>query len=471
MSNTVYYQKLKDLVDNKRLSIYIIIAPPRTNSSLLEHSMGNSLDIHHECHEPFLQARHENFDPDHGYQQIYESIGGDKFDRSNDKTSVVVKEMSHWIGKNDEYKRLVELSTHPIVTCIRNPLLSVESRIRRVLTTVDMRYSIDTQRYLLDEVATEKGFPNWLDLTDAMRRGDFTKQLDFLQYGENIERLYNTPILTLQNTLLDLKATKNGYVNWRDLIEKKLYIEQDYAFFEGIFQSNSRRIGFESEEFKNLAEEVGYFEEQGRDYVVLDTTDLRAAPEKELRELCSRIGISFSPKMLEWGQEPIDFHTEQTQQSEKLWYDTLFASTKINPPTEISPTLSMFPKFMQDYLKDDNLFIYAHLSQKKILKNELKHELNEQEFDIKITDNNRQTLLKLRLIEDETTLGELISIKLKYIDPVYAVTNEPELIENSEFERFKDRYARELSIISEIVLKQNEHTRELNYQNIEKKFR
>lgn len=258
--------------------------------------------------------------------------------------------MSHWIGKNEEYKRLVELTTNPIIAIIRNPLLSVESRIRRVLTTIDMRYSIDVQRYLLDEVATEKGFSNWLGLADAARRGDFIEQLDFLQYGENIERLYNTPILTLQNKLLDLKANKNGYVNWRNLIERKLYAERDYVFFEGIFQSNSRRIGFESEEFKNLGEEIKYFEKERRNYLVLDTTDLRTAPEKELRELCSRIGIGFSPEMLEWGQEPIDFHTEQTKQSEKLWYDTLFSSTQVNPPTEIPPVLSMFPKFMQEYL-------------------------------------------------------------------------------------------------------------------------
>lgn len=451
--------------------MHIIIAPPRTNSSLLEHSMGNSPDIHHECHEPFLQARHENFDPDHGYQQIYESIGGDQFEHSGDKTSIVVKEMSHWIYKNDEYKRLIELSTNPIVALIRNPLLSVESRIRRVLITIDMRYSIDTQRYLLDDVATEKGFPNWLGLVEATMRGDFTEQLDFLQDGENVVRLYDTPILTLQNKLLDLKASKNGYVNWRDLIERKLYAERDYILFEGILLSNPRRISFESEEFKNLAEEVRYLKEQGKNYIVLDTTDLRAAPEKELRELCSRIGISFSPKMLEWGQEPIDFNTEQTKQSEKLWYDTLFTSTRINPPTEISPTLQMFPRFMQEYLQNNNLPIYAELSQQKILKDELKHELNEQEFDIKVMDSNKQQLHELGLIDDKVTIGELVSVKLKYIDPVYAVTNEPELIENLEFQRFKDKYERELNIVSEIVSEQNKHTRELKWQNKEIKLR
>lgn len=110
MSDT-YYQKLKGLMDGGRLQTYIIIAPPRTNSSVVEHALGNSPDIDHECHEPFLNARHENFDPDHGYRQIYESIGGEQFEQSGENTSVVVKEMSHWIGKNEEYKRLADIKS------------------------------------------------------------------------------------------------------------------------------------------------------------------------------------------------------------------------------------------------------------------------------------------------------------------------------------------------------------------------
>jgi hypothetical protein len=160
MSNGVYYEKLQKLVGDGRLSMHIIIAPPRTNSSLIEHVVGNSPDIQHECHEPFLGARRDDFDPDHGYKQIYESIGGEQFEQSAEKTSVAVKEMSHWIGKNREYRRLTELTRNPVVILIRNPLLSVESRIRRVLTTIDMRSSIDLQRYLLDYVAAEKGFSN-----------------------------------------------------------------------------------------------------------------------------------------------------------------------------------------------------------------------------------------------------------------------------------------------------------------------
>lgn len=470
MSDT-YYQKLKGLMDGGRLQTYIIIAPPRTNSSVVEHALGNSPDIGHECHEPFLNARHDNFDPDHGYRQIYESIGGEQFEQSGESTSVVVKEMSHWIGKNEEYKRLAELTTKPVVILMRNPLLSVESRLRRVLTTMDMRYNIDLQRHLLDEVAIENGFQNWNELAEKGKREGYKERLDFLPGKEGIERIYDTPVLTVQNHLLDRKARKNGYTNWRDVVEKKLYAECDYAFFDDVLKSNARRLGFEKDEFKKLAEEVQWLNEQKREVLVFDTTDLRAAPQEQMQELCTRLGINFSPEMIRWGEKPVDFHTEQAKQSEKLWYDTLHSSSRINPPTEIPPTLDRFPEFMQAYLKSDNLPIYAELSKKKILRDELRHELNEQELRVKVTDGNEEHLRELGLIESGVGVGEMISIKLKHLDPIYAVSNEPKLTEQSEFQIFRARYENEIKVVSDVISENDEHTREIKGRGGEIKFR
>lgn len=450
--------------------MHIIIAPPRTNSSLIEHVVGNSQDIQHECHEPFLGARRDDFDPDHGYKQIYDSIGGEQFEQSGEKTSVAVKEMSHWIGKNKEYRRLTELTRNPVVVLIRNPLLSVESRIRRVLTTIDMRSSIDVQRYLLDYIAAEKGFPSWREFAEAVRSGTHTEPLDFLHNGENLERLHDTPVMTVQNEMLNFMARRNGYINWRDLIERKLYAERDYAFFEGVLKANPRRMSFEREEFRKLAEETAYLESAGKPYIVFDTTDVRAAPEELLRDLCSRMGIAFSDEMLDWGKTPVDFHTEQTQEFEKLWYDTLFSSSQVKPPIEIPPLLSMFPKFMRQYLRTNNLRTYAELSRKKILRDDLRHQLNEREFKVSVTAGNREMMRKLGVAED-ATIGEEISVKLKHIDPVYAITNEPELFKDPEFQRLKASYASELKIVSDITAQHDEHTREWRTHKRETKFR
>jgi hypothetical protein len=469
--NDLHFQKLKSLVDNGRLKTYIIIAPPRTNSSLVEHALGNSSDIKHECHEPFLNARHEDFDTDHGYQQIYESIGGEKFERSGKKTSVVIKEMSHWIAKGGEYKRLIGITTKPIIVLIRDPLLSVESRIRRVLTTMDMRYNVSTQRHLLDEMAIEKGFQNWAEFADKMKQEGYKERPDFLENKESVERIYDTPVLTVQNNLLDIKARVNGYANWRDLVDKKLYTERDYKFFEGILGSNERRLEFEKGEFSKLAEEVTYLETQEKDYFVFDTTDLRIAPDEQMQELCSKLGVAFSSEMTRWGEKPVDFHTEQTQEYERLWYDTLYSSSRVNPPVEIPPTLDRFPTFTQTYLKENNLPTYAVLSKKKVLSKELRRELNEREMRVKVTKGNRDYLHELGLIDEKIAIGEHVLVKLKYIDPIYAILNDPELTANSEFKLCRDIYAEEIKIVLENFAEINEHTREIRGLNKENRLR
>lgn len=469
--STPYFEKLKALVDNGRLKTYIIIAPPRTNSSVVEHVLGNSLDIEHESHEPFLKARHDNFDPDHGYRQIYEAIGGEKFEHSEDKTSIVIKEMSHWIAKNEEYKRLFEIATNPVLVLIRNPLLSAESRLRRVLVTMDMRYSLDTQRYLLDEVAVENGLDNWVEFADKLKKEGYKERPEFLENKEGIERIYDTPVLTVQNHLLDLKAHKNGYANWRDLIEKKLYKERDYKFFEGVLGSNGRRLEFEKSEFTKLSEEVEYLKDQDKSYFVVDTTDLRAAPEEQVKELCSKLRITFLPEMIRWGQKPVDFQTEQTQEYERLWYDTLYSSSRINPPTEIPPKLNQFPVFMQSYLREQNIPTYAILSKEKLIGDELSKELNGYEIRVKINDGNREHLNELGLIEDKMVTGENILIKLKYIDPIYAVSNDSELVTDPEFSVYRDAYSQEVKVMSESIDELNELRHEINGLNNETKFR
>ncbi|MEX0917431.1 MAG: hypothetical protein WDZ90_02835 [Candidatus Paceibacterota bacterium] len=256
-------------------------------------------------------------------------------------------------------------------------------------------------------------------------------------------------MLTVKNHLLDLKARKNGYANWRDLVDKKLYAEREYKFFEGILSSNDRRLKFEKGEFLKLAEEVRYLEEQRRSHFVFDTTDLRVAPKEQMQELCSKLNVSFSKEMIQWGEDPVDFHAEQTQEHERLWYDTLYSSSRVNPPIEIPPNLNSFPAFIQTYMKENNLPTYAALSKKKVLSKELRLKLNDQKMRVKITEGNRKYLRLLGLIGEKTSPGEYVSIKLKYIDPIYAISNNPELATNPEFKVYKDAYAQEIAILAE----------------------
>lgn len=406
-----------------------------------------------------MGARKKNFGADTGYKQIYESIGGKAFEGSGEKTSVVVKEMSHWIGVNDEYKKLVTLTSHPVATLIRNPLLTVESRIRRVVKTLDMRPSLNLQQHLLDKVASDNNFESRANFLDASETNIQTILKDVLSDNVEITRLYNNPVLSVQNDLLNYCARTNGYINWRDLIDRKLFQERDYKFFESILKVNTARGHFEENEFKKLDEITQYFKSSGQQYIVFDTTDIRAEPTKQLQELCSRLGVTFSPEMLKWGEKPVDFHTQQHREYEKIWYDKLFSSSEVDPPVEIPPTLSMFPGFAQQYLRDADLPIYATLSKEKIISEDLRKEINDRKFNVDVTEANRGLLRSLGVIQDEDA-GTSVPIELGAIDPIYALTNEPSLAENAEFRSKKQKYADEMAIVSEALNRRDERNQE-----------
>jgi hypothetical protein len=89
---------------------------------------------------------------------------------------------------------------------------------------------------------------------------------------------------------------------------------------------------------------------------------------------------------------------------------------------------------------------------------------------VSVTAGNSELMRKLGVMEDATIGGEA-SVKLKHIDPVYTITNEPELFRDPEFRRLKAAYASELKIVSDITAQHDEHTREWRTHKRETKFR
>ena len=108
----------------------------------------------------------------------------------------------------------------------------------------------------------------------------------------------------------------------------------------------------------------------------------------------------------------------------------------------------------------DDFDPYAELSRRKTLGGELRHELNEREFNIPVTVENRERLRELGVIGEDVSPGTEDSVKLKYIDPIYAITNEPKLSENTEFKELKQAYADEMKIVTDVVTQQDEHVHE-----------
>lgn len=74
----------------------------------------------------------------------------------------------------------------------------------------------------------------------------------------------------------------------------------------------------------------------GRAPLVVDSADIRAAPEKMLAKLCSALGISFTDRMLRWAPGPKPYDGVWAPH----WYNAVHASTGIDDPEGPLPTLS-----------------------------------------------------------------------------------------------------------------------------------
>ncbi len=448
-----YFNLLKSLVAENRLNILFVIAPPRSNSTMVEYVLGLSDSIDIICHEPFTGAHKIDFEPETGYKIIYEKIGGEDFLNSNTKKTLLIKEMSQWIFEDQEYKYFLALSKNPIIFLIRNPLLSVESRIRRVLKSLSLRPGLSLQQYLLDFFAKKDGFNNFNEGVKGLSFNLILKNALFLanNLSLNQENLYISPKLEIQNYLLDSYGEEFGYLNWDDLIERKMYHEFDLVFFEKILKINLHRNFFEEKEFFSLFKIIGYLDSVSKPYAVYDTTDIRIYPSFYLDKICEQFNIPFSQKMIDWNSV-VKIETDQNREHEKIWYEQLYQSKEIKDPIEIPPSLADFPLFIQKYLLKVNLPIYAILTQKKERILDVK-DLNAKKFQINISNENRGRLIKLGVIDKDTQAATSL-VSMINIDPVYSLTNDLSLIGNSDFLMKKKEYRIELSQIK-LYMKNN----------------
>ena len=386
--DSIFYHKIKSLCLSGRLSMVLVIAPPRTNSTLVEHVIGNSPDVDRECHEPFFGAGRPGFVADHGYRRIFESVAHHVSEESRRPVRIAIKEIAQWLLVNGEHKRLIELAAEPIFLLIRNPLLAVESRIQKVLASAEAR------------------------------RGE---------------------------TRLDLAAKEHGYANWVELLAQKVTREHDYRCFADLLRESSREWASEEADFSALETMANHLATIGKRYHVLDTTDLRAEPLVLVQELCRLLRISYAPRMIDWGREPIDFHTTQHHEASRLWYDSLRQSTRIKPPAEIPMPIGMFPDFIQDYLARAYLPAYYKLAAQKILSRLGKTHLNNIAVEMEITPKNREILTRLGVLAESAKDGVGV-VPLKFIDPVYAVSNDPSLLTDAAFRKKKTAYDTELAL-------------------------
>lgn len=109
--------------------VLVIVAPPRTASTALARILWNHPDVGFYSHEPFEPTYYRSapLADAAGLLEVPASVaelGG----AGGVGTTLVVKEMTFQVG--DAFPLLAELATRPIVFLIRDPRLSIASRMR-----------------------------------------------------------------------------------------------------------------------------------------------------------------------------------------------------------------------------------------------------------------------------------------------------------------------------------------------------
>ena len=483
-----YYKQLKSMVDAGTLDIKLILSPPRTGSTLMESSFSQNPLIDAQAHEPFIVSR--KGDVEAGYKTIYDIV----FSISNSfpkQKQVVVKEMTQWLFINNEYERFLTLIKSPIVVLVRNPLLNTESRIKKILETLGLREKQAIQETLLNYYAQSKGEKNWKMFLNRYEHVPDRKIDDeAIKIYRKIENLKDSPeqaeseVFPLQRWLLDYYAILKGHKWWKVMLNKECD-NCDYKQFEEILL-DERIYGVERTGWKATFEIVQYLEKNGKQLIIVDSSDYRLDPKTIVSILCKKWNIPFSEKMIHWGEKGLGLYTGQTKSHQSIWYDRLQQSKNIEPPTEIVPTIEDFPDFIVGRLI--NIDFPAYLS---MINSPLRIKPKEQIFDEKIRVPVKRKIYKrlkdLGLLSEDMDLKnreeddqeifdilsqkgvlnypseEFISLREAYlkgeatinltiqnIDPVFAYLSNPKVLDDLEFRRINYRYLPTLETIKKI---------------------
>lgn len=108
--------------------VLLIVAPPRTASTALARVLWNHRDVGFYCHEPFEATYYRDAPPEHAADQLEAPIPVAQLGGAGGRgEALVVKEMTFQVG--DAFPLLASLATRPIVFVIRDPRLSIASRM------------------------------------------------------------------------------------------------------------------------------------------------------------------------------------------------------------------------------------------------------------------------------------------------------------------------------------------------------
>ena len=438
----MYYEKLRNLVKSGNLRILLVIAPPRSSSTLMEKTLSFSPSVNLVSHEPFMCVGYSELDPDLGYKSIIDSVNSRGPIKGG--SVVVIKDMAHWLTAREEHRNFFRLIYDPIMLMIRNPLLSTESRIRKVVQAISINPRVSTQRYILEVFACNHGYKGWAQMREQMsKKPNESSSIDVDLEMADLGKAYYHPDNMLQEKLLNYFAAKSGFADWDDFVRSSLK-SRDYTLLEKALKFDDHRFAPELSGWKELDRLADYLKANNHPFLIVDSTEFRLDPEGIMKKITDKLNIIFADGMINWTKPLVKVSSEQERSQDLIWYDTLMKSTNIKPPVELLPRLADFPSAVKENLKKIDFPVYFKLFG-KMERIQGQMGLDQKQYSVKVPEN-----LKLKFSDAGIKVGQgegEANVTIQDVDPVFSVLYNPSLLKNKAYLARKRYYEEEFSLV------------------------
>ena len=360
-------KETKKLMDECNVELRIIIAPPRTNSTAIEASFYMNDAVTANSNEIF-KATNDEIDFETSIKLLQEDIK--KAQREDGKGILVLKDMSIWINGAVEY--LHELTDYPILFLIRNPILSMESRMNKYLQKLPISNQSHIHKWILEKLQYQK------ELTPAV-----------------------------QISFFDDLAKAHGFNNWIQFLEH-MKLEGNYSYIfeliENVFPE--RHSGFDE-----INQQIAVLKQLGLGYRIVDSSELRLHPKEMQKELCSIWNLPYTEQMIEWGEAIEKFSVTNRVKFPEIWFGRLLQSSGIEPPTEIPLNIGRFPEKVKRQLIESDIPFY-HAFATDIMRLSIKIP-----NDTVVEIDTEVAIARGLITRDNTPKDGTISIPYRLIDP------------------------------------------------------
>jgi hypothetical protein len=228
-----------DRLRERHGEVYAIVAPPRTASTALARILWNHAQVGFYSHEPFEPTWYEHAPLERAAELLAAPARVTELGGRGSGRALVVKEMTFQVG--DAFPLLATLTTRPIVFVIRDPRLTIASRMR------------------------------------VLRRSNRPEVFPLRESG------------------------------WDDLARQLEHVRRE-------------RIP----------------------HVIVDSGDLRRAPEAVVPPLLARLGLTYAPELLSWASSEAT-GLSAVSGGDDPFYQRVLDSRGLEPPAETVPDLGHFP--------------------------------------------------------------------------------------------------------------------------------